>query len=166
MKKSLIVIVVLILVIVGFLGFARYKKLKKQTAPNNTRAIVEQKRLPPTKVEIKELSQAETPAGFLKDFPFESGAQIIKNYQAQTETGTQFTRNFYSQKSPDDNFKLYEKYFSEKKWNILLSINYPNNPVKSLSVKDLEGNAYDISISKDKGSLKTIVNASVTQIKK
>ncbi len=165
MKKSLVAILILIVVAVGAMGLWRYKQNQKKVPPSPKGQLTDtDKKVEPLQVEISRLPNEQIPAGFPSDFPFEAKVEVLNNYVGQAESGEQSTRQFYSQKSPGDNFKLYDKYFKDKKWQILLS--FGGSEPYSISAKDPSGNVYDLSITTDQSSKKTIVSASVTKAKK
>lgn len=71
----------------------------------------------PFAVDKKDLSAASLPPGFQKDFPVETGSEILQNYQAQTTDGrTQSTRIVSTKRAIPETVSIYKNYFANLGW--------------------------------------------------
>lgn len=127
LKKILYILLVLILL--GALGFVSYKYylLQKVVSPKTSE---QQKSGPPEQVkEItkKDIDASKAPDRFPVDVPIEAGAKITQNYNAQAPDGRyQATRVFETNKTLDENFKIYQDYLKQKDWEIKSTENKEN----------------------------------------
>ena len=82
---------------------------------------------------IKQLSVDKLPPLFPRDILLEKEAEVLQNYSQIVGNKEQDTRQFVSQKSLSNNFQIYKKYLTDKKWTIISIIDKPE--LKSLSAK-------------------------------
>lgn len=69
----------------------------------------------------------------------ESGAKIVQNYNATTNTGLfQATRVFETSKSLDENLKIYSDFINKNGWKLISSLNQAN--IKALAAQKNKGN--------------------------
>jgi len=142
-------LVVLVLLVAGFLIFGSYQtvKIKKPSEP----AI--QSTSPPES--IKQIPPEKLPSFFPAKIPLEKNAQVLQNYSQIIGNKEQSTRQFISQKSLEENFKLYKKYLIDDKWEI---INVTEGAeINSLSAKKAPNNL-NITISQNKQTNQVIVD--------
>lgn len=147
MSKKIAVLIVIAIVVAAFFGLRALNKSKmyKPTGQeqNNTQTPVKEVTpLPFTKVET---ATDKLPEGFVAGFPLEAGAVIISNYSAKTASGLQSSRRFVSQKTLDENYKIYNDYFVKNKWKILTFVDMAT--IKSISAESPTKIKATISVS-------------------
>lgn len=109
MNKLQASIIFVALVILAFLGFRYYKDMGKEPV------------LPPLeepKVVVDQVDSNQLPDRFPANFPLEKNVPINANYTAQAEGAFQSTRQFISNKSLAENYKLYSDYLKKDGWKI------------------------------------------------
>ncbi len=76
---------------------------------------------PPPKYTKTDLPTDKLPDVFPKDLIQEKDPMILENFEAKLFDGlqTQYTLKYITQKSSDENFRAYRKYFSDNHWVIL-----------------------------------------------
>jgi hypothetical protein len=147
MSKKIAVIIVLAIVAIALFGLWALNKSKMykpgKQEQNNTQTPAEVKPvLPFTK---EETPVEKLPEGFVAGFPLEKDAIVVSNYSAKTASGLQSSRRFVSKKTLDENYKIYNDYFTKNKWTILTSVDTP--AFKSISAESPAKITATISVS-------------------
>ncbi len=147
-KKITLVVLIILLAAVAASGFyVAQKKHLFNLKPANKQAIQPAGREVPASLTDAEkygyadlhdktvsyLKPESIPDIFPKDFPWEKNARILNNYMQPKDTAGQFTRAFVSQKTAEENFTLFQKYFKDNGWKVLNS--YDQKDIKLLTVK-------------------------------
>lgn len=75
-------------------------------------------------VAIKKVDNSKLPDQFPADIPLEAGATVTGNYNATATDGrSQATRSFETQKTLDENFKIYSDFFKSAGYKVDSTIN-------------------------------------------
>ncbi len=111
--RNVVLAIVVVLALVFFAGFYYFKLMGP--------------RVPPIRVEKREIDATKLPESFPKDIPIEQGATVTQNYNAISAGGRfQATRVFETTKSLDANIKIYQDYFKANKWTINAFVDQEN----------------------------------------
>jgi hypothetical protein len=146
-NKKIIYSFIILIVILAGVGLM-YGKVKRGQNVLEEKNIVERQVLP----------NEQLPGEFPKDFPLESGAQIMQNQNVTVAGKTQGRRQFVSAKSLDENYQIYKNYMKQTGWEIISDVNEAT--LKSLIGR--QGNQIlTVSIGKNSTSGQVIVNAAV-----
>lgn len=139
-----LIIVLAVLVILAFV----YGQVKRETSVPEGRPVVERQALP-----VNQL-----PNEFPKDFPLESGAQVVQNDNEIVNGKRQGHRQFASSKTLEENYQLYKDYLQKTAWTIIRDVNGP--AYKSLIGRQAN-QVLSVSIDQNAESGKVVVNAAV-----
>lgn len=121
-NKYIVLCVILVVVVVGVLIDEKIKR-DRVVEPQ---VVVEDRTLRNLYVPPEQL-----PERFPADFPIESGAGILTNYNYENAESIQATRKFISAKTLAANYTFYQKYLKDNGWTVSVSSNSPE--VKYLS---------------------------------
>ena len=147
MKRSEIIIIVIgVLVLVSLAWIAAVKY------PGGVGAVNR----------ITEIEKENLPQQFPVDVPLESGASVIRNYNAVSPEGrVQATRVFESLRSPQSNFDIYKKYFTQTSgWKILYELNSGTQPFyKAIFARGNDG-VVNVTIRGGNDPLTSVVDVS------
>ena len=116
-RKNVLIASILFVLVAAVLALNQAGLFKnKQTNP------------PPPKYTKTDLPTDKLPEIFPKDLIQEKNPVILENFEAKLFGGlqTQYTLKYITQKSLDENFKAYRKYFSDNHWVILNQIQEDN----------------------------------------
>ena len=101
---------------------------------------------------------AQLPERFPSNFPLEEGAEVTQNYSAGKDGYFQSTRAFTSNKTSAENFKIYEDFFTDAGWNIVVRLDQPG--IKTVAATQGTTRA-KVDIVDDETSKQTNVNITV-----
>ncbi len=145
------VIVLLVVILLVWLWYSQRSGRQTAQTPKQTQtagATIPQ----PLAVQTTPVPNNKLPDGFPADIPLEKGAQITQNYTAQAGGVSQATRVWVTGKTLDQNFQIYQSFFSNSKngWTIQNTVNQPNLK----------------SITASKGKVQAIVNINENTVSK
>lgn len=109
-------------------------------------------------------SEGNLPEGFPKDFPIETGVEVLENFTAgfatkennvRLQDGTlatwpefkQSTYSYVSNKNLEENFKIFKDYFTAQKYKLLAESNVSGTASLLFSIKDGSNETFQFSAS-------------------
>ncbi len=111
-NRNKIIILIVVLALLAIAG-GYYMYSKKPVQP------VEQPKAE-NKVQVKEVSVSEAPAGLPENLPIEPGSQVIQNYSATSSGNSiQGTRKFTTNKTLTEAVKTYSDFFAKTAWIVV-----------------------------------------------
>jgi hypothetical protein len=116
------------------------------------------------KIEQKNVDSAQLPSLFPTDFPVEqTGAKVTQNYNAASNDGrSQATRMFETNKTLDENYKIYNDYFNNTGWRLSTGINGEDTKVIIATRENLEA---QVTLSNNLSNQKKIVEITIIDLK-
>jgi len=139
-QKVWVIVLVLAVIAAAVFGVLEYRK--RGSAPKSDIAYVELEKLPER---------------FPADFPIEEGTKIISNYNYEKDGVFQSTRQFESQKTLAENYKIYKEYLNSNGWTINSSMDLETSKFL-LAVKD--GSTVSVNISSNSSTKQNTVDIS------
>jgi len=138
-KKILVSIVVLVALAIAVIVIQR--STKKALSPGTTTGQQSQGTTtqPVANVDVNPVESKTLPANLPTDLPWESGAEILQNFEATNKDTGQYqaTRVYVSKKTLDQNMTIYKDYLTSHGWVIAGVID--QKEIKSLfATKDKE----------------------------
>ncbi len=153
-KSYLYTLVAIILVVIGILAYKSFNK--NSNKPANVKQ--EQGKVVPN--EVTQLETKQVPKGFPVDFPFESGAQVVQNYESKGQESVQYTRQILSVKKMAENYSGFLSYLSGKNWQIVSKSDQADIKIITAS---LGNKILTITITPDQLSKKNLVSVTLLE---
>jgi hypothetical protein len=136
------------------LAFISRKSVEPTANVNNTQNLKLQ-------VERKDIPTSQLPPDFPAEIPMEPGSKVTQNYTAQAGDGRfQMTRAFETQKSLEENFRIYQSFFQRNNWTIVSTVNQPS--LKGLLARK-GGLSVQVSINENAATKVKTVDITVTK---
>jgi hypothetical protein len=129
------VIVITILVVGGYFWLNPKNKVEPKSKVEPTATSDFSTSIPES---IKQIPPEKLPSFFPLKIPLEKNAKVLQNYSQIIGNKEQSTRQFISQKSIAENFRIYKDYLQKNSWTIVNTLDQPE--IKSLSAKKTPNN--------------------------
>ncbi len=160
-KLPLVIMGLLAIAVGGFLFF------KKQAGPKISGEVFDAA----IKTNTQELDPTRIPPAFPSDLPLEQGVllenQVSENQVPNTNTfkveqETQSTRKYISQKTLEENYKIFGDYFFQNNWKVVYKLDETNVKAYMAKKEGVDG-LLKISISKNSLTGDVTVEISLTK---
>ncbi len=152
-KKIFAILLVIAIIIVGATLYVYSQQTKDQTDPITEINSGE------FSAEVRELGLAETLSGFPADLPMQTGNQVLKNYEAESNDGRlQSTKRFTTSLTVAQALQTYTNFFVSKDW-----VRNVEGALQSPVLMRRGENTLIISVSQESTGADTIVEITLTQ---
>lgn len=126
-KRTKVILIILAVCVVAVSVWIGLIVAKKKPTTSTTTPTPRPVYKPQKNVDIKQIDTNQFPKDLSQDLPIESGAQVVKNYEATSGVDGQSTRTYVSSMSMEEIEKTYSDYFKVNNWTLYPTFKAKNN---------------------------------------